>query len=310
MHDYAFIGNDRTSLLFLQKVFEKRRPKYIITGEDRIEGRGRKLTPSMLASFAEEKSLKCFKTNNPNSAEFLQKISLAGAVEFFLVFSFGYYLKNGFLKTPQRMCVNIHPSLLPLYRGAAPLNRAIMNGDSKSGVTFFKMASKMDAGEIIVSEEIPLKRDETSLSLGIKAVEKAADIFMKFDWSADFPLLPQDDSRSTVAPKVDKRELLLDLTLNADEIKNRINGLSEYGIKCTINGRKLKIRSSSLEESFSEKDAGLIEIKDKRIIMYCRKGSISLNEIQPDGKAVMSAESYINGYKLKNGDKVCAEFLE
>ena len=109
MHDYAFVGNDSTSLLFLEAVCRERPPRFIITGEDRIEGRGRRLTPSLLALFAEKNSITCFKTNDPNSVEFLQKVHFEGTVEFFLVFSFGYYLKKNFLNTPSRMCVNIHP---------------------------------------------------------------------------------------------------------------------------------------------------------------------------------------------------------
>ncbi|PIP14278.1 MAG: hypothetical protein COX48_01750 [bacterium (Candidatus Stahlbacteria) CG23_combo_of_CG06-09_8_20_14_all_34_7] len=310
MYDYAFIGNDSISLLFLKAVIKEKRPRFIVTGNDRIEGRGRKLTPSLLTSFASENSIECIKTSEPNSEDSLKYIREMGSVDFFFVFSFGYYLKNDFLNIPSRMCINIHPSLLPLYRGAAPINRCIMNGDKKSGVSFYKMTLKMDAGPLIISKEIILEEDEISLTLREKIVRKTAEIFIDFDWEKDFPMTNQDDSISSSAPKIMKNEFVLNLNLNAEKMKSHINGLSEYGIKCFLNRKKIKVFSASLYEDRSQKDAGTIEIKDKRIIMNCIKGSISLNEIQPDGKRIMSAESYINGYQLKNGDKICAEFLE
>ncbi|MDD3804230.1 MAG: methionyl-tRNA formyltransferase [bacterium] len=309
MHDYAFVGNDETSLLFLERVFEKKPPRFIITGEDRIEGRGRKMTSSLPALFAEKNSLKCFKTNDPNSVEFLQKIHSEGSVDFFLVFSFGYYLKKTFLSLPKRMCVNIHPSLLPLYRGAAPLNRAIMNNDRKSGVTFFRMTSKMDAGPVIASREIAFDECETSVTFRNKVLAEAARLFLSFDWESDFALFEQDDSKATPANKIDKKELILNLNEDSCSVKSKINGLSEYGVKCLINEKPVKIRSASLSDSDYDKEPGSIIIEGKRIIVKCLKGSVFLNEIQPEGKKTMSAESFINGYKIKTGDKVCVEFL-
>ena len=310
MLDYAFIGNDSTSLLFLLKVIDKKKPKFIITGADRIEGRGRRLTPSLLSDYSEKFLVPCLKTDDPNSEDFFKRLEEFERPDFFLVFSFGYYLKKAFLDYPKRMSVNIHPSLLPLYRGAAPLNRVIMNNENKSGISFFKMTSRMDAGPIISSKEFILNENETSVTLKERAVNEAVEIFLDFNWESDFILENQNENLATTADKITKRELILNLTYDALQVKCMVNGLSEYGMRAILNGKRIKIRRASLEENISEKIPGLIEIKSKRIIMYCNRGSISLEEIQPEGKKEMDAESFMNGYKIKNGDKICAEFLE
>ncbi|HAV92396.1 TPA: hypothetical protein DCW38_04365 [candidate division WOR-3 bacterium] len=310
MLDYAFIGNDSTSLLFLLKVIDRKKPKFIITGADRIEGRGRRLTPSLLSDYSEKLSIPYLKTDAPNSEEFLKRLEAFERPDFFLVFSFGYYLKKAFLDYPKRMSVNIHPSLLPLYRGAAPLNRVIMNNEKKSGISFFKMTSRMDAGPIISSKEFILNENETSITLKERAVNEAAKIFLDFNWERDFILEYQNENLATTAEKIEKKELILNLSYDALKVKCAVNGLSEYGLRAILNGKRIKILRASVEDYISEKNSGLIEIKSKRIIMYCNKGSISLEAIQPEGKKEMDAESFINGYKIKNGDKICAEFLE
>jgi len=310
MHDYAFVGNDAASLLFLKEVFEKRKPKFIITGEDRFEGRGRQLTPSVVADFARENSAPCIKTGDPNNEKFFREAANFEKPDFFLVFSFGFYLRKDFLCYPKRMCVNIHPSILPSYRGAAPLNRSIMNCDRSGGVSFFKMTSKMDAGPLIISSRIFFDDDETSLTYREKAVKRAAGDFLSFDWDSDFALREQDESKATIAPKIGKEELEVDLSLDAGRMKCRINGLSEHGVRCVIGGRRAKLRFASLADDDSSGEAGRIEVRGKELLMQCAKGMIRINLIQPEGRQTMSADSFINGYKIKNGERVCAEYSE
>ncbi len=151
MADFAFLGNDRVSLAFLEKTIVSLKPAYIVTGADRISGRGRKLIESPLADFSRKQDIPLYKTDNPNDADFMKGLP---ETDFFLVFSFGYKLSNDFLSLPNRMPVNIHPSLLPAYRGAAPINRAIINGEHTTGVTFFKMTERMDSGPVIMQQQI------------------------------------------------------------------------------------------------------------------------------------------------------------
>ncbi len=309
MDSFVFIGNDNISLQFLEKVIDKKKPYYIITGEDRISGRGRKLSPSPLVKISEKYSIEILKTSNPNSIEFIEILKRKRIPEFFLLFSFGYILKKEFLEIPKRMSVNIHPSLLPKYRGAAPINRVIMDGEKKSGVTFFKMDETLDGGDIICQKSFELKPYMDSLELREKMVDVASDIFLNFDWNKPFQLSKQDDKLATYAKKIKKKELFIDLEKDPNEVVNHINGLSEYGIKCRIGKYNVKIRKSVPSDYIVEKWNLKISQKGE-MLLGCSNGSISVLKIQPEGKGIMDVKSFINGYKINTGEKICVEYSE
>ncbi|MEO0281574.1 MAG: methionyl-tRNA formyltransferase [candidate division WOR-3 bacterium] len=309
MDSFVFIGNDNISLKFLEKIIDKKRPEYIITGHDRISGRGRKLTPSPLVEIAKKNSIELLKTDNPNSKDFLKLLREKKIPDFFLLFSFGYILNKEFLEIPKRMSVNIHPSLLPKYRGAAPINRVIINGEKRSGVTFFKMDETLDGGDIIFQEDFGLEPYIDSIELKEKVIEVSSKMFLIFDWSHDFKLYKQDESQATYAKKIKKEELVLDLNKNPLNLTNHINGLAEYGIKCRIGKYNVKIRKVVPSEIKVEK--GNLKISEKKeLLLGCDDGSVSVLKIQPEGKNIMDSKSFINGYKIKDGEKICVESLE
>lgn len=304
MADFAFLGNDSVSLSFLRNIYSAYKPLFVITGEDRQSGRGRKLTESPLAEFCRNENIELFKTASPNDADFME--SLPGA-DFFLVFSFGYKLSSRFLELPARMCINIHPSLLPRYRGAAPVNRAVMNGETVSGVTFFNMTEKMDSGPIIMQQIIQIESGMTSEELMDISVKTAAEMFIGYDWESDFSTSEQDDSLATRAPKIGKDELLFNPSVSSADAVNRINGLSEYGVKAVFRGKSLKLRKARLCNSGKGKP-GSIEIKNGSLIMYTSDGSIEILRLQPEGKQILEASQFINGYKPVNGEEICAAY--
>ncbi len=307
MDNFAYIGNDNISAEFLHSILQYKKPKYIITGDDRIAGRGKKLIESPLAIIAKENNIPFYKTNNCNAKDFINSLP---QTDYFLVFSFGYYMSTSLLNVPNRMSVNIHPSLLPKYRGAAPINRVVINGEKETGITFYKMIKEMDAGPIIIQKKIPVENNTTSIELKKNLINLAKEVFLSFDWNADFSLINQNDNNATYAPKIDKKELKIDFSNNANIVNNKINGLAEYGVKAFFRNKLIKIRQSILFETHSNKQPGSIEIKNKSIIVYCKKGSIQLKQIQPSGKNILTDKEFLNGYKIKNGEKLCAESSE
>ncbi|HAF07732.1 MAG: methionyl-tRNA formyltransferase [bacterium] len=309
MDSFVFIGNDNISLKFLEKIIDKKKPYYIITGEDRISGRGRKLNPSPLVDIAKKHSVEILKTSNPNSFDFIKTLKEKKIPDFFLLFSFGYILKKDFLEIPKRMSVNIHPSLLPKYRGAAPINRVIMDGEKKSGVTFFRMDETLDGGDIIFQESFELKPYIDSLELREKMVDVASEIFLNFDWSKPFQLSKQDDRFATYAKKIKKKELFVDLEKTPDQVANHINGLSEYGVKCRMGNYNVKIRKALPSDCSVEKWSLKISQRGE-LLLGCLNGSISVLKIQPEGKITMDVKNFINGYRIKSGEKICVEYLE
>ncbi len=309
MDNFVFLGNDNISKLFLEKIIVKKKPLFIITGEDRLARRGRKPTESPLIEIAKKFSIKVLKTENPNEEEFLENIKKNGKIDFFLVFSFGFILKKEFLSIPQRMSVNIHPSFLPYYRGPAPINRTIINGEKKSGITFFKMDESIDGGDIIYQESFELSPYIDSIELKNIMVQKAVNIFLEFNWSENFKIYKQDERFATYAKKIRKKELFLDLSLDNKRLANKINGLAEYGLKCRIGKYNVKIRKAIPHKNMVKN--GIVEINDlKELIIGCENGSISVLKIQPEGRNIMDIKSFINGYRVKNGEKVCVESLE
>lgn len=309
MHKFAFVGNDRVSAGFLKRIISDSPPSLVITGADRRKARGGGFVSSPLKEIEALHGIKTLSTDSPNSPEFLEVLK-EHDVDFFIVFSFGYYLKESFLKIPKRMCVNIHPSLLPKLRGAAPVNRSIMNGDSFTGVTFFKMTERMDAGPVIMQKRIDIKSEMTSEELFEESIAVASGMFLSFDWNSDFKMDEQDEAEATSAPKISKEELYLSHEWDARKTDRMINGLSEHGVRAVFRGKRVKIYRSALAGEHSGGEPGEIHVHNGKLKMSCAEGAVYLEKIQSEGKNAVNGKEFINGMRIKNGEKICAEYSE
>lgn len=309
MNNYVFVGNDETSSQFLRTLSADKYPSLIITGEDRKSGRGRKMKESPLADFACEYGIDLIKTGKKISKELFDLLK-NDKYDYFLIFSYGYILEKTFIDLPKKMAVNIHPSLIPKLRGAAPINRAVINGDKKTGVTFFKMNERMDAGPVIMQESCEINENVTSIELKEKLIIIASEMFVSFDWSKSFPLIEQNENNLTFANKIAKSDLLYSPIESAEKLNNRINGLSEFGIKAYWNNKQIKLRQSKLIESTSSNEKGILAVENGRIILYTNNGSLEILKIQLSGKRIMNNNDFLNGNKIKAGDKLCAEYSE
>ncbi|MFO8062055.1 MAG: methionyl-tRNA formyltransferase [bacterium] len=309
MADFAFIGNDYIAAQFLRRTEGNAHFRYVVTNADSPKGRGRRVGETPVAEYAGHAGIETMKTDNPCSEEFLE-ILRSKPVDFFLVFSYGHILSEAFFSIPGNMPVNIHPSLLPQYRGAAPVNRVIMNGEEKTGVSFIKMVKKMDAGPIIMQEVLDISPDMTSMDLTERIIERAVSMFSDYDWDSPAALRQQDDGAATYAPKIKKNELDYNTHWDGKKLNNMINGLSEYGIRAFLGERRIKLFSSRLNETETMRTSGLIEISGNKIILYARRGSVSLEIMQLDGERKMNAADFINGRKIKGGDIICAEYSQ
>ncbi len=309
MNNYVFIGNDETSSQFLRTLPADKYPSLIITGEDRKSGRGRKTKESPLADFAREYRVKFIKTGKKITQE-LFDILKKDQYDYFLIFSYGYILEKVFIELPKKMSVNIHPSLIPKLRGAAPINRAIMNDNKKTGITFFKMNEKMDDGPVIMQKSCEISDNMTYIELKEKLVNLASQMFVSFDWANDFQLIKQDAEKVTFADKIKKSDLLYSPNYSAKDLNNRINGLSEFGIKAYLNSKQIKLRQSRLIEIKSSNGKGILAVEKGRIILYTNSGSLEILKLQLSGKKVMNIRDFLNGNRITNGDKLCAEYSE
>jgi methionyl-tRNA formyltransferase len=228
--------------------------------------------------------------------------------EIVVVVAFGQILKQNFLDLfPQRV-VNVHASLLPRWRGAAPMQRALMSGDKESGVSLQVMVRKLDAGPILGERRIPLDLDTNAADLYQQCQELGAQLIAVdlMDYlRGHLTPQPQDESQVTLAPKIEKSESTIDWRRSAVEIHNQVRGLVLGPVAQTRRqGKILKIhRTHPLEtHSASLRPGQVLSTSEKSLIVQCGKGSLDLLEVQPESRAKMPLAEYLRGYPVKAGD--------
>lgn len=285
----------------------------IITQPDRPQGRGRKILPTPIKKIALDKELEVFQPENINDEESIKKIKEFNP-DIILVVAYGQILSSHILNIPKIGCINIHGSLLPKYRGAAPINRAIINGEKETGITFMFMKEKVDAGEIIFQEKIDILADETCGELYYRLSDLSASALPKFlekIKSGKIERISQDNKLVTFARKMNKEDGEIDWSDKGEKVYNLIRGTIPYpGAFTYYKGRKLKItRSRFLDDYQDEVDTGshkpgrVVKIeKDAILISTGDKGIIKILRLIPAGSKELTANQFANGYKIRVGD--------
>jgi methionyl-tRNA formyltransferase len=218
-----------------------------------------------------------------------------------VVAAYGQILRQALLDVAPRGAINIHPSLLPKYRGAAPIQWAIANGDTETGVAILHVTARMDAGDLILMERAPIAPDDTAGSLeprlaavGARLLLRALDLFA----TPPVPRTPQDESQVVLAPKLAKEDGRIDWTMPAETIRNRIRGFSPWpGCFTTVPGTPpvtLKIHAAEVEAG-SGAPGTVLEAGPKGIRVACGTGSLRLVRIQPEGRPAMTDAAYCCG---------------
>lgn len=277
----------------------------VITAPDRKAGRGMKLQPSAVKKFALEKDLKVLQPTNLKSKEFLAELrSLKATLQIVVAFRM---LPEVVWNMPKNGTFNLHASLLPQYRGAAPINWAVINGEKESGVTTFFLQHKIDTGDVILQERVPIADDMTAgelhdelMEVGAKLVVKTLDAIE----SGNCPSTPQDDSSELKeAPKIFKDTCRIDWSKSVDEVYNLIRGLSPYPAAFTTltDGNSelgLKIYRASLDNSESSLKAGELALFDGQLLIGCGIGKLKIEELQLAGKKRMKTADLLRGTDL------------
>lgn len=276
----------------------------VVTIPDRKKGRGQNISFSDVKKFAVAKRIDFLQPDDLSDNVFIEKLrSLKPDIIVVVAFKI---LPEIIFDIPVHGIFNLHASLLPKYRGAAPINRAIMNGDIETGVTTFFLKKKVDTGNIILQEKIPILPDDNAGTLHNKLSELGAEVVMKtielIDKSDENipPVIKQDDSLSTKAPKIFKEDCLLSWNDTGVNIHNKIRGLSPYPAAFTrMIDKNIKILKSRLTEMRSESGPGVITISDNKLLVSTKDNLLEIEELQPEGKNIMSARDFINGLKIK-----------
>ena len=300
----------------LEKLADSRENKIaVVTQPDRPQGRGRKILPTPIKKITLDKGLEVFQPENINDEESIKRMKEFNP-DIILVVAYGQILSSHILNIPKIGCINIHGSLLPKYRGAAPINRAIINGEKETGITFMFMKEKVDAGEIIFQEKIDILADETYGELYYRLSDLSARSLPKLlekIKSGKIERISQDNKLVTFARKMNKEDGEIDWSDKGEKVYNLIRGTIPYpGAFTFYKGRKLKItRARFLDDHQGETDTGSGSPKPGRVIKTEKdailistgdKGIIKILRLIPAGSKELTAEQFVNGYKIKAGD--------
>ncbi len=272
----------------------------VYTREPQIAGRGHKLTNSPIHELALQHGLKVVTPKTLRSAE-AQKEFADFHADAAVVVAYGLLLPQEILDAPKFGCLNIHPSLLPKWRGAAPIQRPIMEGDAETGITIIKMDKGLDSGDMICQEKFALDGSETYKNLAEKLSQMGVDILLKtLKNLRDNKVLStkQDSSLMTYAKKIEKAECEIDWTKSAREIQRKIRALNgSLEAFFMHKDEKIKIFAAEiLDENSSENEAG--KILDERLSIQCGKGVIKPLILQRPGKKPMALSEFLLGFKL------------
>ncbi len=298
----VFMGTPYFAVHCLEKILESPHNVVgVITAPDKPAGRGRKLQRSAVKEFAETNDLKVLQPTNLKSEEFLKDLKALNA-DIQVVVAFRMLPKLVW-NMPPMGTFNLHASLLPQYRGAAPLNWAIINGERKTGVSTFFLDEKIDTGAIILQDETEISENETAGSLHDKLMESGAQLILEtLNLVANGKAVPQPQPPSEhlkEAPKLDRENTKINWSDDLKKIHDHIRGLNPYPAAwCYLEDKKVKIFNCSPEFEKVTQDAGTILVEEKSLKVATKDGYLIIDELQLPGKRKMKVKDLLNGYKF------------
>ncbi|MGI9952328.1 methionyl-tRNA formyltransferase [Moorellaceae bacterium AZ2] len=288
----------------------------VVTQPDRPKGRGRKVVFSPVKEIALEHALPLLQPRDLKDPQFLAALDGWGP-ELIVVVAFGRLLPPAVLNLPPRGCINLHASLLPRYRGAAPIQRAIINGEKETGVTTMYMVEKLDAGDIILQERVDIPPEMTAgelhdelAALGARLLVRTVDLLE----AGQAPRFPQEERLATYAPPLRPEEEEIKWQKKADKIVNLIRGMNPLpGAFTWREGQRLKIYRARVMEERGGRAGGarpgeVVAIRPQEgFVVQAGQGQVLITEVQPSGKRIMTAAEYLRGYPLKVGERLGCE---
>jgi methionyl-tRNA formyltransferase len=274
----------------------------VFTQPDRPKSRGMKLTESPVKRLALSRGTPVFQPSTLRDGTALQTAESL-APDLIVAVAYGKILPQAFLDLPPCGAINIHGSILPKYRGAAPIQWAILNGERKTGVTAMYMAPEMDAGDVIAVKETPIGEDETSGELFGRLAALGAELLLETVrdiGNGTAVRTAQDHAAATYAPPIQKTLCPIDWTKTAQEIKNQVRGLNPWPVAtASIGGEPLKIHRVKVLENTAAAPAGAVLSADgDGIVVACGQGAVSILELQAAGGRRMQAGDYLRGHPI------------
>ncbi len=280
----------------------------VVTQPDRPQGRGMELTAPPVKQAAQKLGLPVIQPDKIKRNEEFQAQLTQLAPEAIIVVGYGRIIPPWMLALPPRGNINVHASLLPKYRGAAPIQWAIAQGESITGVTTMLLNEGLDTGDILMQREMPILPQDTSLTLAPRLAELGADLLvetLRGLKSGTVRPIPQDHSHATLAPILKKEDGEIDFTRTAAEICNRLRGFQPWpGAYTHFRGKNLKIIGAHPAKGGPSLSPGEMSLAGERLLAGSGGGALELLQVQPEGKKVISAREFVSGYRPSPGERL------
>ncbi len=305
----VYFGTSGFAVPALEKLLASpHRVMAVVTQPDRPAGRGRELQASPVKEAAAARGVYLYQPENCNEYGFLRQLR-ALSPDVIVVAAYGQKLGNEILQLPRFYCLNIHPSLLPKYRGAEPVARAILNGETHTGVAITKMVEKMDAGPVLGITRVPIPPEATTPEMEDRLAEIGADLLLDVLQAVQERRaveVPQDEREATYAKKFEKGEGRIDWRKPAQKIQNFVRALIPYPVAFSHLGGKqrilfYKVRGQRYPEKPSHRPGTILAVDKDSFRVACGDGDVTVLELQPENKRRMTAAEFISGYQPKPG---------
>ena len=305
----VFMGTPDFAVGSLQALCESGKHEIlaVVTQPDRPKGRGNKLLQTPVKEYALAQGLTVYQPQKVKTPEFVELLHELQP-ELIVVAAFGQFLSKEILELPKYGCINVHASLMPKYRGAAPIQYAIIKGEKESGVTIMQMDIGMDTGAMLDKVVVPIAENTTMGELHDALREQGAALLLEvIDKIAAGTAVaePQDDAQATYATLLDRSMEHIDWSKTAQEVHNLIRGFNPAPSTFTKlpNGKSLKIWGSKMTDKSSAAAAGtVIETGKHSFFVACGEGVLEITEVQPESKKRMPAQVFLNGRGVQEGD--------
>ncbi len=306
-----FMGTPEIAAVCLERMLlDGHAVSSVVTGEDKPRGRGNVMTPTPVKAVAEKHGITVYTPKTLRDESFLQILDTE-APDIIAVVAYGKILPKAVLEHPKYGCINLHVSLLPKYRGAAPMQRAIMEGEEETGVTVMYMAEGLDTGDILAVEKFGIGPEDDFETIHDRSAliggELLSKILPKIE-KGEVERIKQDDSLATYAKKVEKADCKLDFTLSAKKLDFIIRGVTPIpGAFAYLNGKMLKINKAFPIKGNGEcgKVIELCGSGEGYFAVACGEGALKVTSVIPEGKGKMTAGDLIRGRKINIGDVLC-----
>ena len=300
------MGNPSFAIPTLKAIIQSKHELIaVVSNPPKQIGRGRSLSHTPVGKFSKDHKIPLIESQDPRSDELKNELYVLKP-DVFIVVAFKI-LPNPIIDIPKYGSLNLHASLLPKYRGAGPIQWALMNGDRTTGVTIFQIKPKVDTGDILMQKEVDILNDDNMLSLGNRLCKYGAhmmiEVLNNIEVKGKVDGIRQDSTLATLAPKIRKSMTEINWNWKSRKIHNWVRGLNPFpGMSTNYKGKRLRVFKTSIEQGVNLSPGAIIEAEDDRLIIATVDGALRIHELQLEGKKRMNADDFLRGNKMQSGD--------